>query len=47
MNDGKVGEICPTQEVLNNPKNVRTKEFLQKVYKILFLYPGKIANQLQ
>jgi len=36
MNDGKVEEFCPTQEVINNPKNVRTKEFLQKVYKIFF-----------
>ena len=36
MNDGEAGEIGPTQEVLNNPKNVRTKEFLQKVYKIFF-----------
>jgi len=31
MNDGKVEEVGPTKEVLNNPKNVRTKEFLQKV----------------
>jgi len=31
MNDGEVGEVGPTKEVLNNPKNVRTKEFLQKV----------------
>ena len=31
MNDGKVGEIGPTKEVLNNPKNARTIEFLQKV----------------
>jgi ABC-type polar amino acid transport system ATPase subunit len=31
MNDGKLEESGLTKEVLNNPKNVRTKEFLQKV----------------
>jgi len=31
MNDGKVEEIGSTKEVLNNPKNIRTKEFLEKV----------------
>ena len=31
MNDGEAEEIGPTKEVLNNPKNARTKEFLQKV----------------
>jgi len=31
MNDGKVEEVGPTKEVLSNSKNVRTKEFLQKV----------------
>ncbi len=31
MNDGKAEEVGPTKEVLNNPKNARTKEFLQKV----------------
>ena len=36
MNNGKVEEGSPTKEVLNNPKNVRKKEFLQKVYKIFF-----------
>jgi len=31
MDDGKVGESGPTKEMLKNPKNARTKEFLQKV----------------
>jgi len=31
MNNGKLEESGLTKEVLNNPKNVRTKEFLQKV----------------
>jgi len=31
MNDGKLEESGLTKEVLNNPKNIRTKEFLQKV----------------
>jgi len=36
MDNGKLEESGLTKEVLNNPKNVRTKEFFQKVYKILF-----------
>ena len=31
MDDGKLEESGLTKEVLNNPKNIRTKEFLQKV----------------
>jgi len=45
MNDGKVEKIGPTKEVLNNPKNIRTKEFLQKVYKY-YLYSKRISNQI-
>jgi ABC-type histidine transport system ATPase subunit len=31
MNDGKLEESGLAKEVLNNPKNIRKKEFLQKV----------------
>jgi len=31
MDNGKLEEGGPAKEVLNNPKNVRTKECLQKV----------------
>jgi len=36
MDNGKLEESGLTKEVLDNPKNIRTKEFLQKIYKILF-----------
>ena len=31
MDDGKIGESGPTKQLLKNPKNARTKEFLEKV----------------
>jgi len=31
MEEGKVGERGPTKQLLQNPKNVRTKKFLEKV----------------
>ena len=31
MNDAKMEEVGPTKDALDNSKNVRTKEFLQKV----------------